>query len=73
MSGGRLDVEALTARGTAALAQFSPAQLAAVGGAYRSALTGCFLLSGMVMSAAFLLVLGLKEQALRDGLDEPRS
>jgi EmrB/QacA subfamily drug resistance transporter len=73
MSGGQLDVQALTARGTAALAQFSPAQLAAVSGAYRSALTGCFLLSGVVMTTAFVLVLGLKEQALRDGLDEVRA
>jgi MFS family permease len=73
MAGGRLDVEALTAHGTQALAQFSPAQLAAVSGAYRTALTGCFLLSGVVMSTAFVLVLGLKEQALRDGIDEPRA
>jgi EmrB/QacA subfamily drug resistance transporter len=73
MAGGRLDVEALTAHGTQALAQFSPEQLAAVSGAYRTALTGCFLLSGLVMSTAFVLVLGLKEQALRDGIDEPRA
>jgi EmrB/QacA subfamily drug resistance transporter len=73
LSGGRLDVEALTAHGTEALAQFSPEQLAGISGAYRSALTGCFLLSGVVMTTAFVLVLGLKEQALRDDLDESRT
>jgi hypothetical protein len=72
MAGGAVDVEALTARGTQALAEFSPAQLAAIGGAYRSALTGCFLLSGVVMTSAFVLVLGLKEQALRDGIGDAR-
>jgi MFS family permease len=70
MAGGAVDVEALTARGTQALATFSPAQLAAIGGAYRTALTGCFLLSGVVMTTAFVLVLGLKEQALRDGIGD---
>ncbi len=71
-AGAAVDVQALTARGTAALAEFSPAQLAALGGAYRFALTGCFLLSGVVMTSAFVLVLGLKEQALRDGLGDTR-
>jgi EmrB/QacA subfamily drug resistance transporter len=70
MAGGAVDVEALTARGTQALATFSPTQLAAIGGAYRTALTGCFLLSGVVMTTAFVLVLGLKEQALRDGIGD---
>jgi EmrB/QacA subfamily drug resistance transporter len=72
MAGGTVDVAALTSRGTQALAEFSPAQLAAIGSAYRSALTGCFLLSGVVMTAAFILVLGLKEQALRDGIGDAR-
>ncbi len=70
---GRVDVAALTTHGTQALAQLSPDQLASVGGAYRSALTGCFLLSGLVMTTAFVLVLGLKEQALRDGIDDQRA
>jgi EmrB/QacA subfamily drug resistance transporter len=69
--GGAVDVEALATRGTQALEHFSTLQLAAVSGAYRTALTGCFLLSGVVMSAAFIVVLGLKEQALRDRVDEP--
>jgi EmrB/QacA subfamily drug resistance transporter len=63
------DVDTLTARGAEALAHFTPDRLAAVGAAYRTALTGCFLLSGIVMSAAFVLVLGLKEVALRDTVD----
>ena len=37
--------------------------------AYRTALTGCFLLSAVVMGVAFLLVLGLPEQLLRAELD----
>jgi EmrB/QacA subfamily drug resistance transporter len=69
--GGTVDIEALATRGTQALAQFSTLQLAAVSGAYRTALTGCFLLSGVVMSTAFVVVLGLKEKALRDGVDAP--
>jgi hypothetical protein len=72
-AGGTVDVAALTARGTEALAHFTPAQLAAVGSAYRAALTGCFSLSGVVMTSAFVLVLGLKEQALRDGIGDVRS
>lgn len=47
-----------------------PVQQAAVGAAYRSALTGCFLLSGVVMTAAFLLVLGLPELTLRNSLGD---
>jgi hypothetical protein len=41
-----------------------------VSDAYRTALTGCFLLSGVVMTLALLLVLGLPEQTLRDGIED---
>ncbi len=68
--GGRLDVGALTARGMQALSGFTPAQQAQVGSAYRTALTGCFLLSGVVMTAAFILVLGLPELTLRSEIEE---
>ncbi|MFC3127758.1 MDR family MFS transporter [Pseudoroseomonas globiformis] len=68
--GGQLDLAALTERGTVAMAAFSPAQQAAVADAYRTALTGSFLLSGVVMSAAFLLVLGLPERTLRDRIED---
>ena len=41
----------------------------AVAGAYRSALTGCFLLSAVVMTGALLLVIGLPELTLRSAVD----
>lgn len=65
-----LDVHALTEHRLRAMAQFTPAQTAAVGAAYRTALTGCFLLSGVVMTVAFLLVLGLPEITLRGEIEE---
>ena len=52
------------------LAHFTPAQHEAVATAYRTALTGCFLLSGTVMTIAFLLVLGLPEITLRSEIDD---
>ncbi|MGG5817936.1 DHA2 family efflux MFS transporter permease subunit [Falsiroseomonas sp. HW251] len=63
--GPTLDVGAITRQGVQAIAALTPAQHAVVGDAYRTALTGCFTLSGVVMSAAFLLVMGLPEQTLR--------
>jgi hypothetical protein len=53
-----------------ALIHITPAQQAAVSTAYRTALTGCFLLSGVIMTLAFLLVLGLPEITLRSEIDE---
>jgi EmrB/QacA subfamily drug resistance transporter len=64
-----LDVHALTEH-RMALFHFTPAQQAAVGTAYRTALTGCFLLSGVVMTMAFALVLGLPEITLRSEIEE---
>jgi EmrB/QacA subfamily drug resistance transporter len=64
-----LDVRALTAR-SMALFHFTLAQQAAVSAAYRTALTGCFLLSGVVMTLAFILVLGLPEILLRSEIEE---
>jgi MFS family permease len=69
--GGTVDLKTLAEHGTRALAGITPAGLAAVGDAYRTALTGSFMLSGCVMTAAFLLVLGLPELLLRDTVEEP--
>jgi hypothetical protein len=64
-----LDVRALTAH-RMTLLHFTPVQQEAVGTAYRTALTGCFLLSGVVMTLAFVLVLGLPEIMLRSEIEE---
>jgi hypothetical protein len=52
------------------LAQLTPSQQAGISAAYRTALTGCFLLSGVVMTSAFILVLGLPERMLRSEIGE---
>lgn len=62
---GGIDVADLVAHGVQALARFTPVQQAMVADVYRSALTGCFLLSGIVMTIAFVLVRGLPEIKLR--------
>ncbi|MBI0534453.1 DHA2 family efflux MFS transporter permease subunit [Roseomonas sp. KE2513] len=67
---GPVDVEGLTRGGAEALAALTPAQHAVLAEAYRTALTGCFALSGAVMTAAFLLVIGLPEQKLRSTVEE---
>ncbi|MFC7735082.1 DHA2 family efflux MFS transporter permease subunit [Roseomonas sp. GCM10028921] len=67
---GPVDVEGLTRGGANAIANLSPEQHAQLAGVYRHALTGCFTLSAVVMTAAFLLVLGLPEQVLRDRVEE---
>jgi hypothetical protein len=67
---GGVDVGAITEHGIQALAHLTSAQQLAVSDAYRTALTGCFLLSGVVMTLALLLVLGLPEQTLRDGIED---
>jgi MFS family permease len=64
-TGSGIDLAALNAHGLEALAQFTALQQATVGAAYRTALTGSFLLSGVVMTAAFLLVLQMPEIMLR--------
>jgi EmrB/QacA subfamily drug resistance transporter len=68
--GAGIDMGAITEHGIQALLHLAPAQQAAVSAAYRTALTGCFLLSGVVMTVATLLVLGLPEQKLRDRIEE---
>ncbi|HEY2133073.1 MAG TPA: DHA2 family efflux MFS transporter permease subunit [Acetobacteraceae bacterium] len=68
--GGSVNVRALSEHGIQALAELTKVQQAAVGAAYRTALTGCFLLSGVVMSGAFVLVWGLPEITLRSRVDE---
>ena len=70
-SGAKLDIGALTQHGSQALARFTPAQQAAVSAAYRGALAGCFLLSAVVMSGAFILVFGLPERTLRSDIEGP--
>ena len=67
---GPVDVEGLTRGGAEALSSLSPVQHAMLAEAYRTALTGCFALSGAVMTAAFLLVIGLPEQKLRSTVEE---
>jgi EmrB/QacA subfamily drug resistance transporter len=66
---GAVDVRALAEHGVHALEGMTAIQHAAVGDAYRTALTGCFLLSGLVMTGAFLLVWGLPEITLRSQVD----
>ena len=69
-SGGTLDVHDLGDRGAQALSALTAAQQAGIGAAYRSALAGCFLLSGVVMTLAIVLVLGLPELKLRSEIEE---
>jgi len=70
ISSAGLDMRELNAHRMQTLAHFTPAQHEAVATAYRTALTGCFLLSGTVMTIAFLLVLGLPEITLRSEIDD---
>ncbi|WP_426954475.1 MDR family MFS transporter [Muricoccus radiodurans] len=65
-----VDMEAVVRGGVRAMASLTPEQHGLVADAYRTALTGCFALSGVVMTAAFLLVLGLPEQSLRDAVED---
>ena len=67
---GALEARDLVEHGIQAMARFSPEQQDAVARAYRVALTDCFLLSGLVMAAAFALVLGLPERTLRGDIEE---
>lgn len=67
--GGGIDAQAITEHGLAAMQGFTATQYQAVADAYRGALTGCFALSGVVMSLAFVLVFGLPEIALRDHIE----
>lgn len=69
-TGGSLDLGRLAEQGMNALSGLTAAQQAGISGAYRTALTGSFLLSGVVMSLAFILVLGLPELVLRNAIDE---
>lgn len=68
--GGSIDLKALTENGIRALERFSPTQQEAVAAAYRGALTGSFLMSGLMMAAAFLLVLPLPSVTLRDRIED---
>ena len=66
---GGLSVAALSQQGAQALAHLTSTQQAGISAAYRTALTGCFLLSGVVMTVAFILVLGLPERTLRSEIE----
>ncbi|ALK09788.1 Multidrug resistance protein 3 [Blastochloris viridis] len=61
-----IDIADLMAHGVQALEHVAPAQQLMVADIYRSALTGCFLLSAVVMAVAFILVIGLPDVVLRD-------
>ncbi|MFL5285243.1 MAG: MDR family MFS transporter [Rhodopila sp.] len=67
---GGVNLGALNQQGVQALAHLTPIQQAGISAAYRTALTGCFLLSGVVMTVAFLQVLGLPERTLRSEIEE---
>ena len=67
---GTLDARAIAEGGAQAMGQLRPDQVAGVANAYRTALTGCFGLSTIVMTGAFVLVLSLKEQALRSEIGD---
>jgi hypothetical protein len=62
---GRMDPGLLIDGAGQAFARLAPGQHAAIADVYRAALTGCFLLSCVVMTAAFVLVMGLPEMKLR--------
>ena len=68
--GSPLGAGALAEQGMQALSQLTPVQQAGIGTAYRTALTGCFLLSAVVMTLALVLVLGLPERTLRSEIEE---
>ncbi len=68
---GGMSAAGLAEHGMRALSQLTPAQQAGVSTAYRTALTGCFLLSAVVMTAALVLVLGLPELKLRSEIEDP--
>ncbi len=65
----KVDLHQLAEDGMRGLASLTPAQYAAIADGYRTALTGCFLLSGVVMTAAFVLVFGLPERQLRSEIE----
>ena len=69
-AGSGLDLRSLAERGLNGALQLTEAQQAAVSSAYRTALTGCFVMSGVVMVFAFTLVFGLAEQTLRSGVED---
>ncbi|MBE9604634.1 MFS transporter [Acetobacteraceae bacterium H6797] len=68
--GGTMDLSALMEKGVSALSAFTPDQQEAVASAYRQALTGNFLLSAIIMSLAFILVLPLPSVTLRDKIED---
>jgi EmrB/QacA subfamily drug resistance transporter len=69
-AGGLFNGGGLAEHGVPSLSQLTPAQQAGISEAYRTALTGCFLLSAVVMTAALILVLGLPELMLRSEIEE---
>ena len=69
-SHGTLDLAALTEHGMGAMARMAPGVQAGISAAYRSSLTGCFLLSGVVMTTGFVLVAGMPELTLRSAIDD---
>jgi EmrB/QacA subfamily drug resistance transporter len=68
-----VDVAGLTQRGMQGGLALTATQQDAIGDAYRAALTGSFLLSGVVMTIACLLVLGMQEIRLRSTIEDTPS
>src|SRR3954451_11817887 len=68
-AGSSISFGMLTQHSVQAMSELTPAQQVGISGAYRTALTGSFLLSAVVMTAAFLLVVGLPELRLRNQIE----
>lgn len=68
---GTIMSQFLARAGRVDAAAMSALERAAVAGVYHDALMWCFFLSTVVMSVAFLLILGLPDTPLRDRIEEP--
>ena len=69
-AGSGMSLGMLTQHGMGSMSELTQAQQAGISTAYRTALTGSFLLSAAVMTTAFLLVVGLPEIRLRNQIAE---
>jgi len=69
-AGDGVALEMLTRHGAQAMPGLAQGQQAGIGAAYRTALTGSFLLSAAVMAGAFVLVVGLPELKLRSEIEQ---
>jgi hypothetical protein len=69
-AGNGMSLGMLTQHGMGSVSELTHAQQAGISAAYHTALTGSFLLSAVVMTMAFLLVVGLPEIRLRNQIEE---